>query len=147
MEINKVAVVGAGLMGSGITQNIAQAGLETINIDVSTEQLDKANKRVVSSLERLVQKEKISEEDATKIKSLISYSNNLEDVKGVDLIIEAVPENMELKKKIFAELDSLADQETLLVSNTSGLSVSEIASVTNRPDKVMGFISFTPRRL
>ncbi len=144
MEINKVAVVGAGLMGSGITQNIAQAGLETINIDVSTEQLDKANKRVVSSLERLVQKEKISEEDATKIKSLISYSNNLEDVKGVDLIIEAVPENMELKKKIFAELDSLADQETLLVSNTSGLSVSEIASVTNRPDKVMGIHFFYP---
>lgn len=144
MDIKKVAVIGAGLMGSGITQTIAQAGFETINIDVSTEQLDKANKRVVSSLERLVQKDKITKSDAEKIQSLISYSSVLEAVKGVDLVVEAVPENIELKKKVFAELDSLADQETLLVSNTSGLSVSEIASVTNRPDKVMGIHFFYP---
>jgi len=144
MEIEKVAVIGAGLMGNGIAQNIAQAGFETINIDVSTEQLDAAKQRIASSMERLVKKEKITKETATNILKRMNYSNNFENVKGVDLVVEAVPENMALKRKIFTELDSLANHETILVSNTSGLSVSEMASVTNRPEKVMGVHFFYP---
>ena len=144
MEIKKVAVIGAGLMGGGISQNVAQAGFETINIDIAVEQLETAKIRVVKSLERLVKKDKITKEDSEGILNRIQYSNNFEDVKEVDLVIEAVPENMDLKKKIFATLDSHAKPESILVSNTSGLSISEMASVTKRPQNVMGVHFFYP---
>lgn len=144
MKIKKVAVIGAGLMGSGISQTVAQAGIETINLDVVPEQLKRAKDKVSAGLKRLIQKGKMTEEAVNGILEKIDYSDRFEAVQGTDLIIEAVPEDMTLKKKVFGELDQLADPDTIIVSNTSGLSISEMASVTRRPEKVMGVHFFYP---
>jgi len=144
MKIEKVAVIGAGLMGSGISQAIAQAGIDVINIDIVSEQIQKARDNIAAGLDRRVTKGKITEDSAQGILSRITYSDRYEDVKGVNLIVEAVPEQMKLKKKVFAQMDELAGLACILVSNTSGLSISEMASVTQRPDKVMGLHFFYP---
>ncbi len=144
MKIKKVAVIGAGLMGSGISQTVAQAGIEAINLDVVPEQLKRAKDKVSAGLKRLIQKGKMTEEAVNGILEKIDYSDRFEAVQGTDLIIEAVPEDMTLKKKVFGELDQLAAPDTIIVSNTSGLSISEMASVTRRPEKVMGVHFFYP---
>ncbi|MDK2798482.1 MAG: 3-hydroxybutyryl-CoA dehydrogenase [Clostridiales bacterium] len=144
MEFKKVAVIGAGLMGSGIAQTVAQAGIEVINIDISEEQTNKAKDNVIKNLNKLNAKGKMTTEQTESILQKLRYSNSYEDIKRADLIIEAVPEKMELKKKVFAELDALADNNAIIVSNTSGLSISEMASVTNRADKIMGVHFFYP---
>ncbi len=144
MEIKKVAVVGAGLMGSGIAQTVAQAGIEVINIDISNEQIKNARDKIAANLDKLLQKGKMTFETINNILDKLSYSNSYEGVKGANLIIEAVPEKMDLKKKVFSELDKLADENTIIVSNTSGLSISEMASVTTRVDKIMGVHFFYP---
>lgn len=144
MKIKKVAVIGAGLMGSGISQTVAQAGIGAINLDVVPEQLKRAKDKVSAGLKRLIQKGKMTEEAVNGILEKIDYSDRFEAVQGTDLIIEAVPEDIILKKKVFGELDQLADPDTIIVSNTSGLSISEMASVTRRPEKVMGVHFFYP---
>ncbi|WP_198543764.1 3-hydroxyacyl-CoA dehydrogenase family protein [Petroclostridium xylanilyticum] len=142
--MKKVAVVGAGLMGSGIAQTVAQAGIEVINIDISNEQIKNARDKIAANLDKLLQKGKMTFETINNILDKLSYSNSYEGVKGANLIIEAVPEKMDLKKKVFSELDKLADENTIIVSNTSGLSISEMASVTTRVDKIMGVHFFYP---
>lgn len=140
----KIAVVGAGLMGSGIAQTFAQAGFEVCNIDTFDAALSKASANVRKLLEKKVAKGKLSEAQKDEILSRLTYSNRLESVAGAAVVVEAVPEKIELKKSVFASLDALADPDAILVSNTSGLSISEIAAATNRPHKVMGAHFFYP---
>lgn len=140
----KVAVIGAGLMGSGIAQTCAQAGYETINIDTFAPAIEKAKNTIEGLFNKKIAKGKLTEEGKAEILGRLTYSNAFEDVKGADLIIEAVPEKIDIKKSVFQQLDELADADTMIVSNTSGLSISEIAAVTNRPNKVMGVHFFYP---
>ena len=140
----KVAVIGAGLMGSGIEQTFAQAGYSVVNIDSFEAALEKADKNVQKLFEKKVAKGKLTEEQKDEILGRLTYSGNMEDVKDAMIIVEAVPEKIELKKEIFAKLDELADPDAILVSNTSGLSISEIAAATKRPNKVMGAHFFYP---
>ena len=144
MENKKIAVIGAGLMGSGIAQTFAQAGYEVKNIDTFEAALVKAQANVKKLFDKKVAKGKLTEAGRDEILGRLTYSYNMEDVKGASIIVEAVPEKIELKKSVFAELDRLADPEAILVSNTSGLSISEIAAATKRPNKVMGAHFFYP---
>lgn len=140
----KAAVIGAGLMGSGIAQTFAQAGYEVVNIDTFEAALAKADANVKKLFEKKVSKGKLTEEQKDEILGRLSYSAKMEDVKGAEIIVEAVPEKIDLKKNVFAKVDELADPETIIVSNTSGLSISEIAAATKRPNKVMGAHFFYP---
>ncbi len=140
----KIAVIGAGLMGSGITQVCAQAGYEVKNIDVFKPAIVKAKANMEKIFAKKIAKGSMSQEQKNEIFARITYSGTMEDVKGSEIIIEAVPEKMELKKSVFAQLDEAADLETIIVSNTSGLSISEMAAVTKRPHKVMGVHFFYP---
>lgn len=144
MKDFKVAVIGAGLMGGGIAQTCAQAGYEVVNIDVFEPALSKAKNNIKKLLEKKVIKGTMTEDDKTEIMSRLSYSSKFEALKGVGIVIEAVPEKMEIKKDTFAKIDAIADPDTIIVSNTSGLSISEMASATKRPDKVMGVHFFYP---
>ncbi|PWC11711.1 3-hydroxybutyryl-CoA dehydrogenase [Brenneria roseae subsp. americana] len=140
----KIAVIGAGLMGSGIAQTCAQAGFSVVNIDIYSGTLVKAKTSIEKVLDRKIAKGKITEKEKNDIFSRLIYSYDFNDVKGAEIIIEAVPEKIELKREIFSKIDKIADQDTIIVSNTSGLSISEIASTTQRPDKVMGIHFFYP---
>lgn len=144
MENNKIAVVGAGLMGSGIAQVCAQAGYDVVNIDAFEAAIKKAKANIEYLFAKKVAKGSMTEEKKAEILSRLTYSRNFEDVKGAAIVVEAVPEKIEIKKDTFKKMDKVADSETIIVSNTSGLSISEIASVTNRPDKVMGAHFFYP---
>lgn len=140
----KVAVIGAGLMGSGIAQTCAQAGHEVKNIDTFAQAVEKAKANLEKLFAKKIAKGSMTEEQKNEIFSRMSYSNNMEDVKGAEIIIEAVPEKMDIKKSVFELLDKAADPETIIVSNTSGLSISEMAAATMRPHKVMGVHFFYP---
>lgn len=140
----KAAVIGAGLMGSGIAQVCAQNGYEVTNIDVFEPAIEKAKANMEKLFAKKIAKGSMTEEQKNEIFARLTYSSNMEDVKGADIIIEAVPEKIELKKSVFEQLDKAADKETVIVSNTSGLSISEMAAVTNRPHKVMGVHFFYP---
>ena len=140
----KVAVIGAGLMGSGIAQTCAQAGYEVKNIDVFEPAIEKAKAGIEKLFAKKIAKGSMTEEQKNEIFSRMTYSSNMEDIKGAEIIIEAVPEKIELKKSVFEQLDKVADEETVIVSNTSGLSISEMAAVTMRPHKVMGVHFFYP---
>lgn len=140
----KVAVIGAGLMGCGIAQACVQAEHDVINVDLSEKAIEKAKGTLKKLFEAKVAKGKISLEQMNEVLSRIEYSSKFEDVKGCEIIIEAVPENIQIKKDVFSKLDQVADENTILISNTSGLSISEIAASTNRPNKVMGVHFFYP---
>lgn len=144
MKDYKVAVVGAGLMGGGIAQAAAQAGYEVVNIDVYEPALVKAKATIEKLFDKKIVKGKMDEKTKLDIMSRLNYSSDFNDLKGAKLIIEAVPEKIDLKKSIFKQIDEAADKDALIVSNTSGLSISEIASATNRPDQVMGVHFFYP---
>lgn len=144
MKKYKVAVIGAGLMGGGIAQTCAQAGYEVVNIDLFEPALEKAKKNVEKLYDKKIAKGKMTEEEKAEIMGRLSYSNNFEAVKGAEVVIEAVPEKIEIKKDIFAKIDAVADQDTIIVSNTSGLGISEMAAATKRPEKVMGVHFFYP---
>lgn len=140
----KIAVIGAGLMGMGITQTCAENDFDVINVDCSSAALDNAKVIINKLYDKKIEKGKSTLAQKQKVMSLITYSNDFNDISHVDIVIEAVPENIEIKKDIFAKIDKIAKNSALIVSNTSGLSISEIASVTNRPDKVMGVHFFYP---
>lgn len=142
--MKKVSVIGAGLMGNGIAQTCAQAGYEVVNIDLLESALEKAKASIEKILGKKVTKGTMTEETKSAIIQKITYSSKMEDAKDSDMIIEAVPEKIEIKKSTFAALDKIARPNVIIVSNTSGLSVSEIASVTGRPDRVMGMHFFYP---
>jgi 3-hydroxybutyryl-CoA dehydrogenase len=143
MEIKKVIVVGSGLMGSGIAQVCAQAGIEVMLNDVSREALDKAIKNIEWSVGKFVEKGKLAEKKEAII-DRISPITDLDSAKDIDLVIEAVFEQLELKQQIFEKLDKLCASHTLLASNTSAIPISELAAVTGRGDKVLGLHFFSP---
>ena len=140
----KVAVIGAGLMDNGIAQTCAQAGYKVINIDVFEASIEKAKNATEELFSRKVAKGRLTENQKNEILRRLTYSCSIEDMKGVNLIIEAVPENIELKKSVFKQLDKQADSDAIIISNTSGLSISELAASTARPQKVMGVHFFYP---
>ena len=143
MKIKKVLVVGSGLMGSGIAQVCAQAGIHVFLNDVSREALDKAIKRIEWSVDKFIEKGKLTEKKKTVIDRIIP-TQNLDPAKDIDLAIEAVFEQLELKQRIFEELDQICGVHTLLASNTSAIPISELANVTHRADKVLGLHFFSP---
>lgn len=144
MKEFKVAVIGAGLMGGGIAQTCAQAGYEVVNIDLYEPALEKAKNNIEKLYEKKIAKGTMTEETKKEIMGRLSYSNSFSALKGTGIIIEAVPEKIEIKKETFSKIDAEADSDSIIVSNTSGLSISEIASATKRPDKVMGVHFFYP---
>jgi 3-hydroxybutyryl-CoA dehydrogenase len=145
MEIKKVCVLGAGIMGSGIAQVVAAAGFEVTMRDIEDSFVEKGLATIKFHLDRAVEKEKIEADAATEIMARIEGTTDIsEAVAGADFIIEAVVEDMRVKKELFSELDALCKPETILASNTSGLSITEIGSVTGRPDKVIGVHFFNP---
>ena len=143
--MNKVAVIGAGTMGNGIAHTFAQCGFQVSLIDVSAESLDRGLATVTKNLDRMVKREKISEAD--KVNTL-SNINTFTDVKsgvfGVDLVVEAATENMDVKLKIFNQLDEICEPHVILASNTSSISITKIGAATSRPDKVIGMHFMNP---
>ena len=144
MEIKKVGVVGCGLMGRGIAEVSARAGYDVVVSEINQELLDKGLAAINASLTKAVEKGKATEADKAATLGRIKGTINTEDFKDCDLVIEAAIENLELKKKIFADLDKICPKHTILASNTSCLSVLDMAMVTKRPDKVLGMHFFNP---
>lgn len=143
MEIRKVMVIGSGLMGSGIAQVCAQAGIEVVLNDVSQAALDKAYKNIRWSVGKFVEKGKVSEDEETIMKR-IKISSNYDDGADADLAIEAIFENIELKQQIFKKLDEICSEKTIIASNTSAIPITELAAVTKRAEKVVGIHFFSP---
>ncbi len=144
MEIQNVGVIGAGLMGAGIAQIVAEAGSKTVWVDISKEQLEKGQENIKRLLNRKKEKGKCDDAYIEAVLSRIQVSADMTAAAKVDLIIEAVPESMELKIKIFKQLDELTEPRTILASNTSGLSVTALGAATRRPEKVIGTHFFYP---
>ncbi|SEF94113.1 3-hydroxybutyryl-CoA dehydrogenase [Caloramator fervidus] len=140
----KVFVVGAGTMGAGIAQVFAQNGIEVYLNDIKEELVERGYGNIVKNITRLVEKGKITEEEKNGILARVHKSLNIEDARHCDLVIEAIIENMQAKKEIFKKLDALCNENTILASNTSSLSITEIAAATNRPDRVIGMHFFNP---
>lgn len=144
MEIKTVGVVGCGLMGSGITQVCAESGYQVIVSEINDELLNKGLASINNLLSKSIDKGKITQQDKDSILARIKGITDTKDFFDCDMVIEAAPENMDLKKKIFAELDKICPQYTVLATNTSVLSIIDIATVTTRPDKVLGLHFFNP---
>ncbi len=145
MVIRKVGVLGAGIMGSGIAQVVAQAGFEVVLRDIEEAFTARGLDTIRGNLEKAAAKGKLSKNEADSILSRIQTTTFLEEaVRDADLVVEAVIESMDLKKKVFSDLDALCRPETILASNTSGLSITEMASVTQRPHLVIGMHFFNP---
>lgn len=142
--MKKVFVLGAGTMGAGIVQAFAQNGFEVIVRDIKDEFVERGIAGINKSLSKLVAKEKMTEEVKEEILSRISGTTDMSLAADCDLVVEAAIENMKIKKEIFAELDSICKPETILASNTSSLSITEVASATKREDKVIGMHFFNP---
>ncbi len=144
MKINTVGVVGCGVMGSGITQVCAQSGYQVIVSEINEALLNKGLAAINSSLSKAVAKEKITPQEKDATLARIKGTTSMKDFSNCDLVIEAAIENLDLKKKIFAELDKICPKHTILASNTSGLPVIDMAMATTRPDKVLGLHFFNP---
>jgi enoyl-CoA hydratase/3-hydroxyacyl-CoA dehydrogenase len=148
LTIKNITVLGSGVMGHGIAQVSATAGYNIVLRDIKQEFLDKAMEKIRWSLDKLVTKEKISKEESDAIFSRITPIVDLNDaVKDAELVIEVVPEIMDLKKQVYAELDKVAKPEVIFASNTSTLPITEIANTTSRPDKFIGIHFFNPPQL
>jgi 3-hydroxybutyryl-CoA dehydrogenase len=144
MNMKKIGVLGTGTMGAGIIQTLAQNGFEVVLRARRESSVEKGIATVTKNLERLVAKEKISAADKDEILGRIKGSTDISIVADADLIIEAATEDMESKKALFAELDGLCKANTIIATNTSSLSITEIASATKRPDKIIGMHFFNP---
>ncbi|MGG4265765.1 3-hydroxybutyryl-CoA dehydrogenase [Peribacillus simplex] len=144
MSIQKVMVIGAGQMGSGIAQVCAMSGYEVLLHDLKEEYVEKGLGTITKNLSRQVEKGKMKPGDKDAILSRLTSSTDLKNAAAVDLVIEAAVENMEIKTKIFAELDEITPQQVILASNTSSLPITEIAAATKRPEKVIGMHFMNP---
>lgn len=148
MAIKNITVLGSGIMGHGIAQVSAMSGYNVVLRDIEQQFLDKAMGKIKWSLDKLVSKEKISQSQADDIYSRIRPIVDLKEaVKDCDLVIEAVPEIMDLKKKVYAELDKVAGKNVVFASNTSTLPITEIANTTSRPERFIGIHFFNPPQL
>jgi 3-hydroxybutyryl-CoA dehydrogenase len=145
MNIKQVAVIGGGTMGNGICHVFAMHGIPVNLVETSQELADKALGTIDNNLERMVKKDKIdSEQKVQALENIDTFTNTIEAVKDADLIVEAVPENFELKKKIFAEIDKAAPEDAILASNTSSISITKLAATTSRPEQFIGMHFFNP---
>ncbi|MFY7672284.1 3-hydroxybutyryl-CoA dehydrogenase [Tenacibaculum sp. MEBiC06402] len=143
--MKNIAVIGAGTMGNGIAHTFAQFGFNVQLIDISQTALDKGIATISKNLDRMVAKEKISEEDKTNtLNNITTYTSIKEGVQYASLVVEAATENVDLKLKIFKELDDVCPEDTILATNTSSISITQIAAVTSRPDKVIGMHFMNP---
>jgi len=143
--MKKITVIGAGTMGNGITHAFAQKGFNVNLVDISQDSLDNAMKTINKNLDRMVSKEKISIDEKEETLNNINLSTDLKlSVEDADLVVEAATENVDLKLKIFKELDQICDEKTILASNTSSISITEIANQTQRKDKVIGMHFMNP---
>ena len=144
MEIKKIGVVGAGTMGNGIAQAAAQIGCEVVMRDIEDSFVERGIRSIDKFLSKSVEKGKLQANEKQKIMERIKGTTNLGDLKDVDFVVEAVIEDLALKKTVFKELDGLCRPEVILSSNTSSMSITEIAAATSRPDKVCGMHFFNP---
>lgn len=143
--MKNITVIGAGTMGNGITHAFAQKNFIVKLVDVSSDALEKALLTINKNLDRMVSKEKITEKDKEKtLNNITTYTDIKQAVKEVDLVVEAATENVDLKLKIFKQLDEICDSNTLLATNTSSISITQIAAVTNRPSQVIGMHFMNP---
>jgi 3-hydroxybutyryl-CoA dehydrogenase len=141
---NTIGVIGAGTMGNGIAQTAANAGFDVVMADTAAEFVDRGIANINKSLDRFVKKETITEGRKDEILARIKTTTNLEDLANCSLIVEAATENFDIKRQIFENLDKIADRDAILSSNTSSISITKIAAVTKRPDKVIGMHFFNP---
>ena len=144
MSIKKMAVLGAGQMGNGITQVAACAGIEVVMVDIQQDFVDRGIATIEKSLAKLVSKERMTQEDADAARSRISTAIDRSACADADLVVEAVPEILDLKLSIFSELDEICKPDCILATNTSSISISEIAAATSRPSKVIGMHFMNP---
>ena len=144
MDIKTIGVLGAGSMGNGIAQVAAQSGYNVVMRDVEDKFVDRALKGIDKFLSKSVEKGKITADDKTAILGRIKGTTKMEDLKDADFVIEVVFEEMELKKKVFKELDELTRKDVIIATNTSSMSITEIATATQRQDKVVGMHFFNP---
>lgn len=144
MNIDTVAVIGGGLMGSGIAQVVAEAGKKVCLVDVTSDQVKRSIETITKHLNRQVEKGKCSKEHMKETLLRIAGTTEMANISEAQLVIEAVPENLEIKKKVFAQLETFADKNAILASNTSGLSIAAIGAATQRPEKVIGLHFFYP---
>ena len=143
--MKNIVVIGAGTMGNGIAHTFAQTGFNVNLVDVSTESLEKGLKTITANLDRIVAKGNLTEDQKNATLKNISTFTQLKDaVKDADLIVEAATENLDLKLKIFKQMDEIAPNDCILATNTSSISITKIASVTNRPEKVIGMHFMNP---
>lgn len=143
--MKNIAVIGAGTMGNGIAHTFAQFNYKVSLIDISEASLEKGMATIAKNLDRMVAKEKISEADKTQtLQNISTFTAIKEGVKNADLVVEAATENAVLKSKIFKELDDVCATNTILATNTSSISITQIAAATNRPDKVIGMHFMNP---
>jgi 3-hydroxybutyryl-CoA dehydrogenase len=144
MSIETVGIIGAGTMGSGIAQACAVCGINVIMVDIKQEALDKGVGTVASSLDRLIKKELLTLEQKNSALSKITTSTNYESLKASQLVIEAATENYELKVKILKQIDAFIPPQVIIASNTSSISITELAATTSRPDRFVGMHFFNP---
>lgn len=144
MSISKVMVVGGGIMGSGIAQICIEHGLSTLLVDISKEVADKGASNIEHFLQRKIEKGKIKQEDKDVALKLLQTSGSYEDGKDADVVVEAATENMDIKLKIFAQLDEIVNEDAILCTNTSSMSITKIASAVKRPERVVGTHFFMP---
>ncbi len=143
----KVSIIGSGSMGSGIAQVAAQNGNEVVLVDTSQQAVDNAKAGHVKILARLVEKQRLQEGEDKEILNRIRYSTSMADISGSDLVIEAIIENMDIKKKVFAQMEGLCGDNTILASNTSSLSIASIGASVKKADRVIGIHFFNPAPL
>ncbi len=144
MAIQKVGVVGCGLMGSGIAQVSAQAGFQTVVREVSAELVEKGLKGIEKNLARLVEKGALTEAAKSEIRGRLKGTTSLEDLKDCDVIVEAIIEQLPAKRELFSALDAICGPNTIFASNTSSLTITEIAAATKRPQRFVGLHFFNP---
>ena len=142
-----VAIIGSGTMGSGIAQVAATSGCTVKMYDTNEQALQKSKQSLEVTLSKLVEKAKIDENEKNRIQNAISYVNTLQELADSNLVIEAIIENLDIKRKLFAELESLVAPETILASNTSSLSIASIAASCKKPERVIGIHFFNPEPL
>ncbi len=143
--MKNITVIGAGTMGNGIAHTFAQKDFNVNLVDISADALEKAIATISKNLDRMVKKERITGDDKNNtLSNITTYTDIKEGVKGVDLVVEAATENIDLKLKIFKQLDEICDTNTLLATNTSSISITKIAAVTNRPTQVIGMHFMNP---
>ncbi len=142
--MKKIGVVGAGIMGSGIAQVLTLKGYKVIMTDISEEALDKGSQHLIKNIDRSISKGRLTEEDKEKALALLEKTTDMKALREADLVIEAASEKLALKRQLFEQLDEICPSEVILATNTSSLSIDELAAGTKRPDKVIGMHFFNP---